>query len=199
MRKLIDALLVGLVGSLLMVGTAFAHAAYLRSEPGAGAIIAAPPTRVDIWFEQELFRRQGENTIQVTGPEGTTVSIGETMLDDDDRKHLWIDLQPGLPPGEYQVAWKNLSLEDGHPTDGTFSFMLDPQAAVTSTPMADPDSIAPTESPAPTVAQPSPTLAESPTPQPSAGLPCASAMIPLLGLAAPVLVRRWRQDQIDEK
>jgi methionine-rich copper-binding protein CopC len=183
-----------------MMGTAFAHAAYLRSEPGADAILVTPPTRVELWFEQELFRRQGENTIQVTGPDGATVSTGETMLDDDDRKHLWIDLEPGLPPGEYQVAWRNLSLEDGHPSEGTFSFALDPQAAVTSTPMANPASIAPTESPAPITAIPSPEApVESPTSQPSSGLPCPSGMIPLLGLAGLVLVRQWRQDQIDEK
>lgn len=75
-------------------------------------MIATPPTRVDIWFEQELFRRQGENTISVTDPDGRLVSTGDTMIDDDDRTYIWVSLQSGLSTGKYLVEWKNLSLED---------------------------------------------------------------------------------------
>jgi copper resistance protein C len=184
MQKIINALMIGLLGGLLVVGTAYAHAAYLRSIPGADAIIATPPSRVDIWFEQELFRRQGENTIQVTGPDGTVVSDGETMIDDDDRKHIWVNIQPGLSAGKYLVEWKNVSLEDGHSSIGSFSFMMDPQAKVTSTPMG---SVTQTCSPHPpqidSTPQPPPTTESSHSKIPSpTNNPCTMGFIPLIGL-----------------
>jgi copper resistance protein C len=191
MRKITNALFAGLLGGLLLMGTAYAHAAYLRSEPGAGAVVAVPPVRVDIWFEQELFRRQGENTISVTGPDARHVSTGETSIDDDDRTHIWVNLLPGLPAGKYLVEWKNVSLEDGHPTTGSFTFTIDPQSQTASTPMLAPSSPTPktvitsTISPQPVPSSDAP-AASSATPS-----PCAAGMLPALGLFAFVLGRRF--------
>jgi hypothetical protein len=182
------ALIIGLVGGLLLVGIAYAHAAYVRSTPGADAVIATPPARVDIWFEQELFRRKGENTISVTAPDGQQVSVGDTVIDDDDRKHVWVNLKPDLAAGVYQVAWKNVSLEDGHPTEGSFSFTIDPQAA-TSTPMSEPIPIGPTAA-QPTIAAPSvatPTKASPPISV--CGVPVAA----IVGAAAYVTLARSRR------
>jgi methionine-rich copper-binding protein CopC len=151
MRKISFALLILILGGLLFVETAYAHAAYLRSNPGENAIIAAPPARVDIWFEQELFRRKGENTITVTSPDGKVVSSSDTPIDDDDRTHIWVDLQSGLPNGNYLVEWRNVSLEDGHPSEGSFNFIIDPLAKVTSTPM---ESVTMADSPPPQATQP---------------------------------------------
>lgn len=186
MRKLINALFVGLLGGLLLVGTAYAHAAYLRSQPEAEAVIATPPTRVDIWFEQELFRRQGDNTIRVTSSDGSLVSVGETSIDDDDRTHIWVDIQAGLPAGKYLVTWKNVSLEDGHPSTGDFSFTLDPKAQVTSTPVLKPsdDSNKPLTLPAPT---------KAPSTSSPVSWPCAAGTLPALGLFGFVLVQNFRK------
>jgi copper resistance protein C len=188
MRRLIRALVVGMVGGLLLAGTAYAHAAYVRSSPGADAVVATPPARVDIWFAQELFRRQGENTIRVTASDGQEVSVGATTIDDDDRKHIWVALRPNLAAGVYQVAWKNVSLEDGHPTEGSFSFTIDPQAAATSTPMGEPTPIgqAATQPAATESAAATPTKAPPIT---VCGLPVAS----IVGLAAYVTLTRSRR------
>jgi methionine-rich copper-binding protein CopC len=184
MRAVISALFFAIVGGLLFVGTAYAHAAYLRSIPSVDAVIAASPARVEIWFKQELYRRKGENVILVAGPDGQEVSRGETIIDDDDRTHAWVELRPELPPGTYSVNWKNLSLEDGHPAEGTFAFTVDPQAHVTSTPIGE----------TPTVALPTATESAS-VPSPTAELPvksnpsspCAAGAMPLLALAGLLL------------
>jgi len=194
MRKIINALLVGLLGSLLVVGTAYAHSGYLRSQPGADAVIATAPTRVDIWFKRELFRRQGENKIRVTGADGTVASTGETMMDDDDRTHIWISLQPGLPTGKYLVEWKNVSLEDGHPSMGNFSFEVDPQAQVTSTPMlalSPASAQAEITNAAPPLAT---TAAAIPETSGSRVGPCAAGMLPLFGLLGVVLLKRFHRE-----
>ena len=65
---------------LLLVVGAEAHSRYVRSEPGQGAIIATELERVQIWFTQDLFRRQGENRILVIGPDGNEVQSGEALI-----------------------------------------------------------------------------------------------------------------------
>lgn len=187
MRIITKALILSLLGGLLFVGTAYAHAAYLRSNPGADAIVAAAPERVEIWFKQELFRRKGDNAITVTNADGQTVSVGDALVDDDDRKHLWVAMQPNLAPGLYTVAWKNLSFEDGHPAEGMFSFMVDPQAKETSTPMGVDAAPTSGETPSATATpNPSPT-ATLPVKSTPTGLPCAASLIPLLVLGGLVL------------
>ncbi|MFQ5943586.1 MAG: copper resistance protein CopC [Anaerolineales bacterium] len=182
---------------LLHVIGAEAHAAYIRSDPGQGALIATEPERVDIWFTQDLFRRQGENWIHVVGPNGELVHAGEALIDDDDRRHMWVELRSPLTPGEYRVEWHSLSAEDGDDEQGEFEFTLDPQALVTSTPMQ-----AEAETPAA-----SPTLAAEATIIPSAesandaspdadepDSSCALGVAPAFALAAVSLgIARRRQ------
>jgi methionine-rich copper-binding protein CopC len=153
-----------MLGGLLLVGTAFAHAAYLRSVPGENGVVSSPPTRVDIWFTQELFRRQGENRIEVFDPDGQPVHAGEAEVDNDDRTHLWVELLSDLAPGTYRVEWRSLSAEDGDNDAGEFSFTFDPQAEVTSTPMGAESPGAPTEGPE------TGQLTASPRPSPDAGM-----------------------------
>ena len=50
-----------------------AHADYDRSDPPAGAVIPEPPAEVNVWFTQELFRREGANNLEVFGPDGEQV------------------------------------------------------------------------------------------------------------------------------
>jgi methionine-rich copper-binding protein CopC len=176
--------LLSILLSLSLAQIVFAHASYVRSQPGEGAIVATAPEQVEIWFSQELFRRQGENWIRVLGPDGAAVHSGEAQIDDDDRTHMWVDLQEGLAAGEYRVNWRNLSAEDGDNDEGTFTFTVDPRAEVTSTPMQ-----AVTATPPPT-AEPQVTSATSPTlavqtPDAESGRSgCFLGMFPLVGLVA---------------
>jgi hypothetical protein len=180
-----------IVGGLLIAGSAYAHAGYVRSEPGDGAVIAAPPARVDLWFSQELFRRAGENWIRVVGPGEWIVHTGDAQIDDDDRKHLWVMLQPGLEPGVYRVEWRSLSAEDGDPDEGSFTFTLDPQAAATSTPMGmETPTASPTSS---AVEMASTDIAPSPSPPTSEGGSCAPGLVPAAGLVGLVWLHRRRK------
>ncbi len=198
MRRGSWAILLSLGLALFPLWGALAHADYQRSEPGDGAIVADSPERVEIWFTQEMFRRARENRIEVFGPDGGPVQQGEAEIDDDDRAHLSVVLQPALTPGTYRVAWRTLSADDGDTEEGEFAFRIDPQAAVTSTPMGSeptsspPTSVLPTASQA-TVPPPPPPEApplasrEAPTATPTEGLPgrgggCGLGLLPLVGL-----------------
>ncbi len=188
----IKALIIGLLiaGGLMFVETAYAHSAYVRSNPGAEAVIASAPSKVEIWFSQELFRRKGENVIHVSGPDGQEISSGETQIDDDDRTHIWVELSPNLPIGKYLVEWKNISVEDGHSTEGSFNFSIDPQAAVTSIPMEESIEIPTmTNTPLPeSMPQTAPTKAPV-----SKNTPCAGGFAPAAGLVFFGILRRRRK------
>ncbi len=123
-----------------------AHASYDRSEPAADAVVRSAPERVDVWFTQEMFRREGENTISVVGPGGERVSDDVAVLDNEDRTHLSVAMLGRLGPGEYTVAWRTLSAVDGDTADGTFRFTVDPLAPVATAPR---DAEAPNSAPAP--------------------------------------------------
>jgi methionine-rich copper-binding protein CopC len=114
-----------------------AHAAYDRSQPAADAVVRTAPAQVDVWFTQEMFRREGENTLSVIGPNGQPVNVGSVTLDSEDRTHLFIALNAGLGPGEYVVSWATLSAVDGDTAEGEFRFTVDPSAPeATATPAA---------------------------------------------------------------
>ncbi len=109
-------------------GRVAAHADYDRSLPAAGATIPRAPERVEIWFTQQLFRREGANVIEVRDRSGARADTGDLVLDERDRTHLTIGLAPGLPPGSYAVSWQTLSAVDGDTARGSFDFTIDPDA-----------------------------------------------------------------------
>lgn len=174
-------LLIGIIGLLSVYpGLTRAHAEYERSDPPADAVIPEPPAEVHVWFTQELFRREGANTLEVFGPDGTQVDNGDSQIDDDDRKHMFVSLQNELPDGSYTVKYATLSIDDGDSFSGEFSFAIDSGAAGETGEPAEPQ---PQASPTlPATPLPSPT----PAPQTGGSLPCLSGL--LLGAMALGLV-----------
>lgn len=162
-----------------------AHAEYKRSEPAADAVIAPSPPDVQVWFTQELFRREGANSLAVFGPDGGQVDNGDARIDDDDRTHMIVSLPAGLPPGRYTVKWQTLSLEDGDDHSGEFAFTVgsgDGGAAATSP--AQPSTATATLPPAPPATPPAPSR-----------LPCLGGLV--LG-ALVVAATPWRRKREDE-
>lgn len=119
------AILLAAAAALLTVLAASAHAKYERSEPADGAVLAQPPSRVDVYFSQEMTRSGGLPSLVVVNDVGDRVDLG-AKLDDNDRKHIYADLAPALPPGRYTVIWHTLSDEDAEEAQGAFHFYVGP-------------------------------------------------------------------------
>lgn len=115
--------LVGL-GLLLAPARVSAHADYERSEPARDAVLPAPPTRVDVWFTQEVFKKQGANFVRVFDEQDVQVSQGDGEVDDNDRTHISTTLPADLSDGRYIVRWMTTSDEDGDTDEGAFCFYL---------------------------------------------------------------------------
>lgn len=194
--------------ALLSLRVVSGHAEYDHSDPAADAVLATAPTQVQIWFTQELFRRQGSNKLEVYDTAGQRVDLDDVTIDDDDRTLLRVSLLPSLPAGRYTVRWQALSAEDGHEGQGEFAFTVGAAAAgasvassttVTTTvpitvEVAVPPTATPTRAPeAATTVAPTPTPSVASTPAPSGGLPCLGGAAPLLLVVGALCLprRRW--------
>ncbi len=114
------AALVALVATLLLAGSATAHALPQSSDPSPGANVATAPTAVTITFGERPDPKL--STIKVLDTGGNLVSTGpdhRTSRPIHSRSRS--PLQP-LSPGVYTVAWRTVSAVDGHLATGSFAF-----------------------------------------------------------------------------
>ena len=182
--------LIAIVAALALAGAvtavAYAHAEPERSSPAADARVPSAPDRVDVWFTQELFRREGANSLVVEGPDGERVDDGESVIDTTDREHLSVGLQPDLPDGAYAVHWTTLSAIDGDAAEGSFTFTVDPSAPAptATTPPAEKVSTATAASPSDDADETSSVLVDAGSSFPWWALIAAAAIVSSAGLGA---------------
>lgn len=191
-----------------------AHADYDSSVPAADEVVSQTPQQVQVWFTQDLFRREGQNSLEVYGPDNQRVDEDDAAIDDDNRKLMTVSIQSDLADGIYTVRWRTLSADDGDDAEGEFQFTIqadEPEAEATPTavPTEAPTAAAENAQPSPTntaqaestEAQPTPTTAatapedpETPSDQADQGpgIPCMGSSAPLLLLLGTLLLTRRR-------
>ncbi|MEZ4705737.1 MAG: copper resistance protein CopC [Caldilineaceae bacterium] len=173
---------------------AVAHADYDHSDPAADATLTVAPTQVQIWFTEELFRRQGQNGIEVQNAAGERVDLDDVAIDDDDRTLMIVSLAPNLADGVYRVHWRTTSADDGHEGEGDFAFTVaaggsvsSSSAITTTSPVSQTDNVEP--------AMPMPTgtpAAASPPPPSQRALPCTGGALPFVLVLGAVWMRKRR-------
>lgn len=188
-----------------------AHAGYESSVPAASETVSQVPQQVQVRFTQELFRREGSNSLEVYGPGEVRVDLDDSAIDDDDRKLMTVSLQADLSDGDYTVRWRTLSADDGDEADGEFSFTLRAGSPTAETDQPAPTATVQPDEPVPeatTTAQPEGTgqevtptaegassaAGEPPSEQASPGpvLPCMGSSFPVLLLLGSLILRRGR-------
>ena len=120
--------------ALAAVTTVLGHAAPERFDPSPGAVLNAAPDRVDGWFTQDIRRQEDESFLRVyrveaDGSLGERVDSDSTVIDDNDRRHMYVDLSTDAGPGEYAVAWQTLSDEDDELDGACYRFFVGQEAA----------------------------------------------------------------------
>lgn len=182
-----------------------AHADYDDAVPAAGEIVAQAPQQVQVWFTQELFRREGQNALEVYGPDEQRVDQDDAAIDDDNRKLMTVSLQSGLPNGVYTVRWRTLSADDGDDAEGEFQFTIQtdepaPEASPTTAPTVTPTAAAVNAEPPPTnteTAESTEHQATTPPPAPEdqgSKIPCMGSSAPVLLLLGAFLLARRRNE-----
>lgn len=177
--------------SPLLATPAAAHNPPPVPTPADGATLDAVPAEVRLDYSAPIL--SVGSVLEVTGPDGTKVSDGASVVGEKDVVQAITDGGPGT----YTVVWRVTS-EDGHPVDGWSSFTVEaaeptekPTTDATTTP-AEPTTDAPTTD-APTT--PAPTATATPAPEDGSNLLVrgGAAVMGLAALTAVVLVvRRMR-------
>ena len=123
------AVFAALVVAVMAVSPAFGHAAPERFNPAPGAVLETAPVRVDGFYTQDIRREQGASFIHVFDENGQRVDAGDVVINDDDRRHMYVGLESDLPEGRYLAAWQTLSDEDDELDGSCFLFFVGQDAA----------------------------------------------------------------------
>jgi hypothetical protein len=107
---------------------ASAHDQLVSSTPATGERLSVAPSSVALKFNAPLLTLGHE--IRVVDAASRNWVQGDAVLA---REMLTQPLAPGLPEGEYQVRWRVVS-SDGHPINGSYSFLVGPGAQAGSVP-----------------------------------------------------------------
>ncbi|MDQ2716071.1 MAG: copper resistance protein CopC [Chloroflexota bacterium] len=122
-RRLVPiALLLAISIVFLFPGVSEAHAILLRSDPAKDAVLQASPTRVQMWFSEDL--NPTFSTAAVVNGKNQRVDRHDARVSSGDPHEMDLSLAPNLPPAVYIVIWRSDSNDDGHVLSGSFLFKV---------------------------------------------------------------------------
>jgi len=117
-----------------------AHALLRESDPAAGSSVDRAPARVVLTFTERP--EPGLSSIRVLDSGGRQVERGQAALVQGSPVQLAVGLGD-LGEGTYTVAWRVVSRDDGHVTDGAFAFGVGVEATATPQARAAPQGATP--------------------------------------------------------
>lgn len=100
-----------------------AHSNLVSSSPGAGEVLATPPTEIRLVFSEPVD--PAYTSLDLLDGTGKAILVGAGSVDPADARSLVATIPAGSPlatDGLYTVNWRALSAADGHTTDGFLSF-----------------------------------------------------------------------------
>jgi methionine-rich copper-binding protein CopC len=116
-------ILAALLASLALPGMVSAHAVLVKSSPARRAVLAVPPSRVELTFNERL--EPAYSTVSVAASDNARVDDRNVIVGPEDPRRLSVGL-PALKVGTYTVKFRVLSV-DGHVVEGTFPFEIRPR------------------------------------------------------------------------
>jgi methionine-rich copper-binding protein CopC len=112
----------GVALGLTAASAAWAHAGLWHANPAAGGIASAPPKELRLTFTEAVSGKL--SGVSVTDKAGAAVKTQAAALDPKDAKTLTAAFDAPLGPGVYKVKWHAVASDDGHRTQGTYSFTV---------------------------------------------------------------------------
>jgi methionine-rich copper-binding protein CopC len=106
-----------------VLATGLLHNHLVKSDPAAGAKLAAAPTQIKLWFSEKP--EVPFTSITLMKGDSTRIATLRAVATDDS---MAVSIPLGatsLLPGDYLVGWRTAS-GDGHAVRGTFRFSISP-------------------------------------------------------------------------
>lgn len=174
--------LLAVLGLLLLVSPARAHAELESSDPEDGSTLATAPSTISFTFGEEILSQGNAVTLtDVVADE--RLPVGPVEVDGDTVSVTWPESSPA---GEFRAAFRVVSA-DGHPIDGTITFTVEQAVgAESASPSAGP-SVAPSAESTPTPSATAPSAAGTPvaaTTESDSGMPVWAMGLGVAALAA---------------
>jgi copper transport protein len=116
------ALLLVFIAALALPASAFAHAALLKTDPSASAVLDKAPTHVALTYSEAVEPRFA--IVSVTDAAGKQETDGAPARSATNPDELDVPLKR-VSEGWYLVFWRVISA-DGHPVRGAFTFAVGP-------------------------------------------------------------------------
>ncbi len=113
-------IIIGAFLTLISASRAQAHAFLDHADPRVGSTVAASPTRVTIWFTEELEGAFSKVRVYDAGKK--EVDKKDAKVDPKDKTVMSVSL-PKLATGTYRVEWSAVAV-DTHHTQGSFNFTV---------------------------------------------------------------------------
>lgn len=115
MRRLVTVVLLGFV---VVTVPAAAHAELIASTPAANASLTAPPSRLELTFDEPVTLP--ENPLEVIGPGNVTWRVGEATIAG---AVVSAPVTASGPAGAYTLVYHVVS-DDGDPVSGSVRFTM---------------------------------------------------------------------------
>jgi copper transport protein len=110
------AILVAIIAVLAGTGAALAHASLIASEPAAGVVLAEPPARLILTFNEPV----SPLTLRLVRSDGAVFDLKDIKASG---ATISIATPANLPRGTHLLSWRVIS-EDGHPVGGALTFSV---------------------------------------------------------------------------
>ena len=130
--RLLAATLAACVALLVGAAPAFAHTRLEGSDPTDGSSVASGPTSISLRFSESVSA--DFTTLTVVGPDGAQYQTGSVSAADG---QVSTAVSPLGPAGTYRIGYRVVS-DDGHPIQGTVSFLLTSPGSGAGRPAAAP-------------------------------------------------------------
>jgi copper transport protein len=113
----------------------WAHAHLVRSSPSADARLDVAPTLIQLWFSEKP--ELALSSVSLVDSAGAVVRLGPLRAGDTSLA-IAAPILDRLAAGQYTVRWRVVS-SDGHPSNGSFSFISSASAVAEDTMPARPE------------------------------------------------------------
>jgi copper resistance protein C len=108
------------MASLILPGSAYAHAILVKAQPEKDSTVNEAPKQIDIWFNDKVGSEY--KALAVIDSNGNRVDNKDVDQELFDKSHMFATVKP-LTPGTYTVRYRVVSI-DTHIVTGKYQFSV---------------------------------------------------------------------------